>query len=466
MAGVIEHPLKHITDEILARSVPNEERDNLQCLFESVLLYIKLVETGALTPEERKYPSHQKMRFSQAALSSELAESLKDRIRIIHEYGIRSVSRIQEMLLIGLERSSNRLFSTIEVDILNQMAKNPMASITKLAQNLNLTRYKASRILQILEEQNGLRRVYIDNRGKFKLTTYGVVFQTHSYEESKALESWVRQTSLPFLTAFVFDVTFSHGFMAFAVPSQQRAFQLFEKRVKWLKRNFLHRVHVHRVLEKYWNIRFDLYDAKHGNWQSPPEFEDIKRIEDPGEEGLEDIAYIHYQDFRFPVHFRQIDFLLANIGITPQDTLTDIRNTLASWEFHLSKNSIWLHLRRLKAEEMITPIMYFSGGGFEEFILISILCDLPTRRRLQWLASMFPAAFTYPSEDGILIFFKRPTGWRDKIATLIRDVIKYYDIQDLLTVHQERNFGNSLDQDFFRRWNESRQFWEFTDGDI
>jgi hypothetical protein len=127
---------------------------------------------------------------------------------------------------------------------------------------------------------------------------------------------------------------------------------------------------------------------------------------------------------------------------------------------------IWSRLKRLKEEKIVTPMMYFSGGGFEEFILISILCEPPSRRRLQVMASWFPAAFTYPSEQGISIFFKHPIGWRDAIVTFTQDIQRLYEIHDLIVVHQERNIGSNLNPEFYRRWNESRQYWEFNDEEI
>ena len=81
MAGFIAHSLKPIIDDILARAIPEDERGNLKSLLYSIVLYIKRVETGNLTPQERAFPSHKNMRFLEIAISKELADALRDRIR-------------------------------------------------------------------------------------------------------------------------------------------------------------------------------------------------------------------------------------------------------------------------------------------------------------------------------------------------------------------------------------------------
>jgi DNA-binding MarR family transcriptional regulator len=466
MAGVIDHPLKPITDDILARAIPEDERENLKSLLDSTVLYIKRVETGALSPQERTYPSHKDLRFLEIALSRELANSLKDRIRIIHEYDIRSIPRIREIMSVGMVRTPHRIFTPIEINLLKELAETPIASISQLARRTDCTRYRVSQLLQRFEEKNGLRRLYSENRGKLKLTTYSCVFRTQSFEESIALQNWVRKEQPPFLVAATFDVTYTQGFLVFAIPSQQRAHQLIEKRFRWLRKNFFRYHHIHKVNETFWNIRFDLYDTKLGQWHIPPELKEIKRIDDPGESGIAEIPHKYYKDLRTAVQFTQIDFFLANLGISSHHVLKDITELAKNHGLAFSKNTIWLHLKRLKEDNIITPMMYFSGGGFEEFVLLSILCDLPTRRRLQLMASWFPAAFTYPSDEGISIFIKNPIGWRDTLLTFTQEISQAYGIDDLIVVHQERNIGSSLDSDFYRRWNENRQYWEFSDEEI
>ena len=105
---------------------------------------------------------------------------------------------------------------------------------------------------------------------------------------------------------------------------------------------------------------------------------------------------------------------------------------------------------RLKQEQIIAPMMYFSGVGFEEFICLSFICPPKTQKYIQLLASYLPAAFTYITKQGIAIFIKRPTDWRDFINKLIQDIIQLYEITDLKVIHQERNIGSGLQDELYR----------------
>jgi DNA-binding Lrp family transcriptional regulator len=466
MAGVIDHPLRKIADRIVLRVKPKSEQEDTRRLLYSSILFIKRVETDDLTQIEKAYIAHPKLHFLKLAISTEIADSLRDRIRILEEYRIRSVSRIQEMLLYGLERTSHRVLTKDEISILAILAREPMISISRLAIRENKSRYVITNTIKRLENDIGLRRLYSENRGKLKLTTFSLVFRTQSFDASKKFESWVQQTPQPFLTSLVFDVSYRNGFITYAIPTQQRAIRLFENRTHYFERSFMDQVHLHQVLEMYWNIRFDLYDQVGGQWRIPSELENLSEIARPENQKFPTISYYNYADLQSPVSFSRSDFLLANMAIGPQHTLADLEEFLASYGWHLSKNSIWVHLNRLKKEAIISPMLYFSGAGFEEFICLSIYCKPDVKEQLQLLGSFFPAAFTYVTKQGVAIFLKRPTGWRGFIHKLIRDIPEIFDIEDLLVIHQERNVGSGLQQNLYERWNEKRQYWEFSDEEI
>ena len=466
MVGMISHPLKMLADNIVSRVRPTAEQEETRRLLYSAVLFIKRVETGDLTLEEKRCESHPKLQFREIAISTEIADSLRDRIRILDDYKIRSVSRIQEMLLFGLERPSRRILTQNEIVILDLLVSEPMAKISRLSSETKKSRFIVAKTLKKLEDEIGLRRLYYPNRGKLKFTTFSLIFQTKSYEASKHLETWVRQTHPPFLTALLFDVSYRNGFITYAIPSQQRALQIFEQRVKKLKNDYLQQAHLQQSLEIYWNIRFDLYGSQRGTWQIPRELEDISQLQYPHKTNQVNISYSYQANLQNAAHFDQVDFLLANLPITSQHTLADLHTELSKYGFELSRNAIWLRLNRLKQEQIIAPMMYFSGVGFEEFICLSFICPPKTQKSIQLLASYLPAAFTYITKQGIAIFIKRPTDWRDFINKLIQDIIQLYEITDLKVIHQERNIGSGLQDELYHRWNEKRQYWKFTDTEI
>jgi DNA-binding Lrp family transcriptional regulator len=412
MAGVIDHPLRKIVDRIVSRVKTKAAQYDTRRLLQSAVLFIKRVETNDLTQREKAYIGHPKLQFMKLALSTEIAESLRDRIRILEEYQIRSVSRIQEMLLYGLERPSRRMLTKDEISILDILIREPMMSISRLAARVKKSRYVVTNTIRSLENDIGLRRLYSENRGKLKLTTFSLVFRTRSFDDSKKFESWVQETQPPFLTALVFDVSYRNGFITYAIPTQQRAQRLFEDRSQFFERTYMDQVHLHQVSETYWNIRFNLYDPAVGQWRIPSELENLSEIPKPEDKKFPTISYCNFANLQSPVPFSQTDFLLANMAIGPQHTLADLEEFLASYGWHLSKNSIWVHLNRLKKEAVISPMLYFSGAGFEEFICLSIYCKPDVKKQLQLLGSFFPAAFTYVTKQGVAIFLKRPTGWR------------------------------------------------------
>ncbi len=466
MAGVIDHPLVGIADQIASRAIPKEEQDTIRHLLYSVILYIKRVETGTLSTEEQGYQGHKRIRFRDIAPSKDIAIGLRDRLRILNEYRIRSVNRITEVLLLGFEKTVQRALTKEQVDILRVLSVNPLISIRCLSKNLGKSRYSIKKTLNQLQDQFGLLRFFHQNRGKLKLTTFSLVFRTKSFEDSKRLESLIRNSQPPFMTAFIFDVAYRNGYITYAIPSQHRALRLFEEKVKFLKQEFMEKAHLQRALEVYWNLRFDDYDSELGQWRIPTDLAEISRLPSLTEKAITEISYCNYSDLRDPCSFDRIDFLLSNLVLSSHHKMSELQNMLSGYGYDLSKNSIRLKLNRLMNESIISPTIYFSGGGLEEFILLSIICSLNSQKQLQLLASRFPFAFTYITQQGIAIFLKRPIGWRDFIIKIIRDITQQYEIDELMVIYQEHNLGSGLHPDLFRRWNEKRQYWEFTDEEI
>ena len=466
MAGVIEHPLIELADRIIARIHPADEREAIKRLLYSMILYIKRVETNNLSIQEKELLAHRKLGIPNLAPSQELAEGFRDRIRIIDEYQIASATRIHELLRYGFEIKSYRTLTTDQVTIMKELLRTPMSNISQLSRRLQKSRHYISKSLKELEEHFVLSRSYIQNRSKLKLTEYSFFFRTKSYEHSKSLEAWIRKSPLLFLSTIVFDVTFRNGFIGFAIPSQQRAHRLFETRTRQITKEFCEKSMIHQTGNKTWNIRLDHYDTVKGQWLIPSELEDLSKFVSSIQNHEKTLTYTTQMEFGKPALFDRIDYLITMARFDAHDTLADLQKFLAQYDFHLSYNSISMRFNRLKKEGVIVPYLYFSGGGIEEFVGLSIECNQRVQRQLQLLAAYFPLVFTYLTEQGIVIYIKRPTGWRDFLTRFIQELPTVFDINDMMVVYQERNYGNFLQEEVYTRWNEKRQYWEFTDNEI
>ena len=468
MHGIPDSPLGDITREIVRRAEPQEERMDLERLLVSILLYIKRVRGGGLTAEERGYPAHRSFDFLALPPSNYLVEALERRLGIIRDYNIRSIPRIEEILLYGLKRETQAPLTPNQVEVLKQLCEEPRLTTAELVQRLGLSRYTIKKVLRQLRDDFGLRTGYVINFGKLKLSTHSLVFRTKSLEASRDLESWVRRSNLPFLKTLVFDANHRDGHMAFTIPSQQRALQAFERRAEWIRRTFMEQVQLHHCLGILCNTRFDDYDARLGRWRIPEELIQA---------GLHkyltihrnDPKYTHFQveaTFGRPVSFTQVDFIIAYAQFKGAWSLAEKHELLKDLGFTLSPKTVWSRLQRLHKMGVVIPYTYFSGGLFQEFVCLSFLCNSKAREQLRVLSSRLPFTITYITDQGIVIFLKCPQGWGDFLTRLTREATQLPGVSDLMVVRQDRNVGSSLGIDLFSRWNEKRQFWEFKDQEI
>jgi len=468
MSRISSSLLEDIVREIVRRAEPREEREDLERLLMSVLLYIKRVKGNGLSPSERGYPAHRSFDFLALPPSSYLVEALERRLGIILDYNICSIPRIEEILLYGLKRETQIPLTPQQLAVLKQLCEDPMLTTTELVQRLGMSRYTVNKVLRQLRNDFGLRTSYVINFGKLKLSTHSLVFRTKSLEASKELESWVRRSSLPFLKTLVFDANHREGHMAFTIPSQQRALQAFQRRADWISRTFMEQVHLHHCLGILCNARFDDYDAQLGRWRIPEELLQPE-LNEYLTSHLEDPRYTRFQvevTFGRPIPFTQVDFIIAHAQLKGAWSLAEKHTLLKDLGFNLSPKTVWSRLQRLHRTGVITPYAYFSGALFQEFVCLSFLCEEEARKVLRVLASRLPFTITYITDRGIVIFLKSPQGWGDFLTRLTREAGQLPGVSDLMVIRQDRNVGSSLGMDLFERWNEKRQFWEFKDHEI
>lgn len=450
----------------MARAVPPEEKADLGQLLASILLYVKRVQVGELADDERCYPPHRSFPFQTLALSRTLAESLAERLRIVDEYQIESAKRIEEMLLYGLVRRTSPALTAEHLGLLREIFAKPLIRSAQLSRHLRISRPRVVKMLHQLQDQFGLRHGLLVNPSKFKLATCTVVFRTKSYDSSERLENWIRSSNLAFLKALVFDVDYRMGYVSFAIPAQQRALDCFERRVEWLRQQFMDRVHVHHATKMVCNVRFDMYDEKSGQWRAPANLAQANTPKLTRDERLNSHPAQMQIEFGKGIRFSQMDYLLAESEAFGAVELAAKSRFLERFGFSLSVKTVWSRLRQLMASGALVPYAYFSGAGFEEFVCFSACCDAPAQSLLLRVARQLPFTYTYLTGEGAALFLKKPIGWSDLVNQLAHMISRFPGVEDLMVVHQERNVGTSLGAELFKRWNEKRQFWIYEPHEI
>ncbi len=462
----ISHPLRPIIEKILKRAKPESERPELKRLLTNILLYIKRVELGELTPEEKRFPGVPRFHFLALAPSTQLASIFYDQIRIIHDYNIQSASRIREILIHRRGGFWPQVYSSNQVEILELLSNNPTLNVSQLSHITGRSRPTLTKILNQLRNSFGLRQGYTVNTSKFKLVRFSVVFRTKSFEASQALEKWVLDDKPPFIGNIIFDLNYRNGFIVYLVPLQQRAIRLFYKRVDWLTRKFFQHVQVHRIFALFWKARFDVYDTENGRWQIP---EILKNY--PHSFFNESIAS-NKVDFQrcirmeAPLRFSRIDYLLANSDVIGGSAIRGKREFLRRFDYHLSANVVWSRFKHLKENGAVVPYVVFAGAGLEDFVCLCLYCDAEVQRFIKSFAMFLPFSYVYITEKGVGLFFKRPLGWSAIVNRIIKETPKLSGVDDFMVVHQESQSGIHLGYEIYSRWNEKRQYWEFKEKEI
>ncbi|MFX1563786.1 MAG: MarR family transcriptional regulator, partial [Promethearchaeota archaeon] len=377
-----------------------------------------------------------------------------------------SSAQMVEILLYVLTRTSQKTLSASQILVLKQLCDNPQLSVSQLNKQIKLSRPTITKILRQLRKDFGLKSGNLVDYSKFKLTTFNLIFHTKSYEDSRELENWIMSTSPPFLKTLVFDIDYRNGYLAFAIPTQQRALQAFKHRARWLQQEFMEQTHLHQYHSLFWNLQFDNYDLNQGVWKEPIVLTNQTSTVKSDIQETSDAHFQHSIQFGNAIKFTQSEYLLANAELKGAYSLNEKRDLLNRFGFTFSEKTVWAHLQRLKNQKVLAPYVYISDAGFEEFICISVQCEEDAYAPLKLLSSCLPFTYTYFTDCGIALYLKKPIGWSDISNRLINRISQIPGIYDIMVVHQERNVGSAAEFELYRRWNEKRQFWEFNNQDI
>lgn len=466
MLKSISHPLRPIIEKILKRAKPEGKRPELELLLTNILLYIKRVELNELTPEEKRFPGVPRFHFLALAPSTQLASTLFDQIRIIHDYKIQSASRIQEILIHRRGGSWPQVYSSNQVKVLELLSNNPTLNASQLSHLTGKSRPTITKILNQIRNSFGVRQGYTANTSKFKLARFSIVFQTKSFEASQALEQWVLAEKPPFIGSLVFDLYYRNGFIVFLIPSQQRATRLFYQRTDWLTQNFFQRVQIHHTFDLFWKARFDDYDVENGRWRIPKTLENYPHSLFNESNLPKEVNFQRSIKMEAPIRFSRIDYLLANSDVLGGPTIQEKREFLRRFNYDLSTNAVWSQFKRLKEDGAVVPYVVFAGAGLEDFICLSLCCDSEIQSFIKSLAMLLPFSYVYITDKGVALFFKQPLGWSAIVNRIIKETPKLSGVDDFMVVHQESQSGISLGHEIYFRWNEKRQYWEYNDKEI
>jgi hypothetical protein len=462
----IDHGLRPIIERILNYAKPESKKSELERLLTNILLYIKRVESNDLTTEQKRFPGVPHFHFLALAPSPQLASTFYDKIRIVHDYKIRSASRIQEILISRRGGSWPQVYSADQVKILNLVSNKPTLNVSQLSHLTDRSRPTITKILKQLRNSFGFRQGYVANTSKFKLSRFSVVFRTKSVEASQALEQWVLANKPPFIGSLVFDLYYRNGFLVFLVPSQQRAIRLFYQRADWLRFNFFQQIQIHHTFDLLWKARFDDYEVENCRWRIPEALRNYPHSLISKSIPSEDVSFQRCIRSEAPMRFSRVDYLLANSDVMGGPTIQGKREFLKQCNYNLSANAVWSHFKRLKESGAVVPYVIFAGAGLEDFICLSLSCDSEIQRLIKLLAMFLPFSYVYITDRGVALFFKRPLGWNAIVNRIIKETPKLSGVEEFMVVQQESQSGISLGYEIFNRWNEKRQYWEFSDEEI
>ncbi|MFX1403701.1 MAG: hypothetical protein ACFE9D_04425 [Promethearchaeota archaeon] len=454
-------------EDIIARSEPVEDQEDLRSFLTNVCLFLKRVDGVDLTEEEKMYPSHSQFSHLTFRKDRSTAEGLKYRLQIIDRYQITNAQQIINIIASTAVSTPEGRLTPRQTHLIKELHKSPELTQYELAERLSTTPQVIRTELTQLRQSFSLAVVYNLDFGKFRLALYEIDFQTRSLDASEEMERNFRRNPPVFLRRINFDHNYRDGFLHFSIPDQPSGREMLTQRINWLNSNFLEKSTYFRMQSFRIDISFENYDIATGNWMLNSDSFSVgmlRFISNTDHEHLPPRKHVYSE----PIRFDRIDYILASTPyVFGEKQHTEIcQKVLERHGYSISKKTIWNRQKKLMQAGAYYPSVWYDTPELEELVKFSIECSSKALEPIYRLISILPYTFSVETDTGLTFSFHRPSRC-SSITGLLAQAFEQIDgVSDVSIFRYEPTFSPQLFTQTADRWDESRQRWLPRKGDI
>ncbi|MFX1575827.1 MAG: hypothetical protein ACFFCF_01500 [Promethearchaeota archaeon] len=454
-------------ENIISRSEPVEDRDDLRQFLTNVRLFIKRVDGFDLTEEEKEYPAHPQFSHLTFRKGKNTAEGLKARLRTIDRYQITNVQQIINIIASTAVSSQMESLTLRQIRLIEELHKKPLAAQYELAERLFTTSQVIRQELTQLRQNFSLAVLYDFDCHKFRLNSYEIDFRTKSLDASQELETYFRRTQPTFLQRLNFDHNYRDGFFYYFIPDQPSGQRMFAERVEWLNSNFLEDLSIFQVHSFQIDISFENYNHLTGTWMLNADTFSAGMLQFLSHQERSQLPPrgMIFGDFN---RFDRIDFIIVSTAyVFGKKRYTDIcQKVLERHGYSLSRKTIWNRLKKLYQMGTIYPLLWYDIPDFEELVKFSIICTPEAIEPIYRLISILPYTYSLRTDVGITFTFQRPSRCTSITGLLVETFDQIEGVSNIKIIRYEPTFSPQLSTKTADRWDESRQRWLPQKGDI
>ena len=453
-----------IKEQVHDSPQPSLGRDEIDLLLDNIIVFLKRSKGIPLNDEDYKIQPHPHLAGLVGVPSQRICDSLLRRLRVILRFRIVSPEKIRRDLLTGLFDLAPDPITFKEFRLLSFIYEDPQASTLKWSKQMELTQPTIRKMVGKLQEKVGLRFAHHIDYRQFKLRQFGVFFETHDVEASRALENVLRNEMSTYLKTAIFDNTFKRGYTAFVIPDQKKPLGLFQAQVDALEEAYLERVQVHDITGLFSSISFDHFDFQTGDWIIESGITTL---------GLLNFVRENYEVLQPPkglqmtTHrpFDQLDYALAHIllgdGRAPMEK---ILKRLSALGIDAPRTTVSTRKTKLFKEETLSSSIIFDSPMLPVFLTFAIRCTPEVTEQLLMASAQMPSAIAYSSRSGCVLFIKVPTKSLGAVLYLFSLLGEEDGVFDILQIQQFKNLGSKNALAWLPKWKGS--YWEWNESEF
>ena len=337
--------------------------------------------------------------------------------------------------------------------VLSHLVRSPLAPANKIAESLGIAPKTVVRSIARLRKDHTVRFSCLSDNSAFGVQSVILFFRLAENTEWGDVET--RFAEFPFTKALLKTEMSDTGYASFMFPGDDNDTSVLESSTKKLTGSVFDYASLHVQEGASADINLSLFEG--GDWVLP---EILSRPDDL--ESTES-AYVglHILPCRGRMRgLQRKDFAVASelrsdIRAAPAAISQSLR--IKGWD--IDPKQVAYSTRKMIEHGILEPDVVFGGLGLSTNFCFEIVCSPSWKRRLVSLMPQMPAAMSYLSPRGVVVWIQVPSQHQVEYYQFFRSLERRRGVESVLPIMTLAQKGSRAMLDLVRHWHLEGDFW-------
>jgi DNA-binding Lrp family transcriptional regulator len=401
---------------------------------------LKAVEQLKTNPEYVAYPTNPTLVPINESFKNKVLENLKtlSKFNLLTKDSVRSAYTFAFLI-------EEAPITKTDLDVLNVLTINPMISLVKTSEILDMAPRTVARALERLRDRHFVRFSAILDYTAFNIQSAMLFFTLKEDIEWAVVEQGLSE--YPFTKSLLKTTMTDLGYVSFMLPNRERNLPTFHESVRAISKTYFDYSSLHYQTGSGARSNLPLFEG--GTWAL------ASAVESPFKEASHDIDELPVLLMCRGVQpeFGETELAVGNqLQIDVRAQPSKISKSLSAYDYDIDARRISQVIHKLNNRTLILPYVSVSGLGLTSNFCFEIVCNEAWRDKILSTVVTFPWTMYYLSARGIIVWTSVPANQQVEYYQVFRALQQMSGVdmvQPIMTISQR---GSRATMDLTKNW--------------